>query len=271
MVLLNADIRGEHDAIVHYLTHSWTVAEVYGSRIESIARDEMRHLKWLAHTVVYLQGVPDFSPREAEPVLSPNEALDIDIAAENQAIAQYEDHLARLGDPKVEALISRILIDERDHRRQFQEMAAEAPETLRAEGGKDKPTAAVAQDLQQILSFEYRQILEYLFRYFVGVHGRAMGMTDEDRAVDEMKHMGWVAESMAFVGQFPRWQKAPGDRLSPAGRDEQQVYARVLAWSEQEAPDVAPLLRRIIAHEEYQVRTMQTEPWTVGSLKDQEG
>lgn len=266
--LLNADIRGEHDAIVHYLTHAWTVAEVYGPRIESIARDEMRHLKWLAHTVVSLQGVPDLTPRHAEPVTVLKEALVIDIAAENEAIAQYADHRERIDDPRIQALLARIIVDEKDHRRQFQEMAEQTEGTAPDfEAGPNVAVAEVAQHLQTLLGFEYQQILNYLFQYFVAVHGPSLGMNDEDRAVEEMKHLGWIAEALTPMGQYPDWRKASGHRVSPDS-PQKPVYQHVLAWAEQESPDFAPLMRRILAHQEYQWQNADASGWTVGPLKD---
>ncbi len=267
---MNADIRGEHDAIVHYLTHAWTVADLYGGNIESIARDEMRHLKWLAHTVVHLRGVPDFSPREVSPVVHLREALEIDIAAESEAIAQYEDHQARIDDAPVQALIGRILVDERDHRRQFREMLNKAPEGTWSEKAGDEAVSAAASNLQRLLSVEYRQILEYLFRYFVNVHGSQMGMTDEDRAVDEMKHLGWMAESMADLGRFPQWEKAPDPARGQGQFEEDPIYGKVLRWAQQENPDMVPLVERMIRHEEYQTQTGMLSPWTVGPLNQSE-
>lgn len=35
--LLNQDLFGEHDAILYYLTHAWTVASAYGPQILEIA------------------------------------------------------------------------------------------------------------------------------------------------------------------------------------------------------------------------------------------
>ncbi len=44
VLLLNHDLTGEHRAIVHYLTHAWTVVHEFGGSIEAIACDEMRHV-----------------------------------------------------------------------------------------------------------------------------------------------------------------------------------------------------------------------------------
>lgn len=88
--LLNADLRGEHVAIVQYLTHAWQLGEPWASRWESIARDEMRHFRWLAHAIVGLGGIPDLTP--PPPPASDGDLVRQDLAAEEAAIAQYRAH-----------------------------------------------------------------------------------------------------------------------------------------------------------------------------------
>jgi bacterioferritin len=62
VVLLNKDIEGEHAAIIQYLTHAYAMGEgELACEIEGIAREEMRHLDWLAETVTDLGGVPSFT------------------------------------------------------------------------------------------------------------------------------------------------------------------------------------------------------------------
>ncbi len=59
IALLNEDLEGEHGAIVQYLTHAYAMGEGEMScELEAIAREEMRHLDWLAETIVELGGFP---------------------------------------------------------------------------------------------------------------------------------------------------------------------------------------------------------------------
>ena len=59
IALLNQDIEGEHAAIIQYLTHAYAMGEgEMACEIEGIAREEMRHLDWLAETITDLGGVP---------------------------------------------------------------------------------------------------------------------------------------------------------------------------------------------------------------------
>ncbi len=267
---MNADIQGEHDAVVHYLMHAWTVAQVYGPQIEAIARDEMQHLKWLAHTVVHLRGTPDFSPRMVSPVSDLKSAVTADIAAENAAIAQYEDHIRQISDMTVQNLLRRIVLDERDHRRQFEEMLSKIDETDGELAGPSMvATKEVAQNLQKLLSYEYGQVLEFLFRYFVERHNETIGMGDEDRAIEEMKHLGWIAESMVALGTTPSW--LPEDNQTGSiedGSDEVKAYERLAEWAQNAYPEMIPRLHRIIGHEQYQNLTRHIRLFTVGSLKE---
>ena len=57
--LLNQDLQDEHGAIIQYLVHAFSMGEgEMACEIEAIARDEMRHLDWLAETIVELGGTP---------------------------------------------------------------------------------------------------------------------------------------------------------------------------------------------------------------------
>jgi len=55
IALLNQDLEDEHGAIIQYLNHAYGMGEgEMACEIEAIARDEMRHLDWLAETIVAL-------------------------------------------------------------------------------------------------------------------------------------------------------------------------------------------------------------------------
>jgi len=65
IALLNEDLEGEHAAIIQYLTHAYAMGEgEMACEIETIAREEMRHLDWLAETIVELGGVPSLERGE---------------------------------------------------------------------------------------------------------------------------------------------------------------------------------------------------------------
>jgi bacterioferritin len=57
IALLNQDLGGEHTAIIQYLTHAYAMGESeMACEIEAIAREEMRHLDWLAEKLVDKKG-----------------------------------------------------------------------------------------------------------------------------------------------------------------------------------------------------------------------
>jgi len=70
--VLNKDIENEHGAIVQYLTHAYAMGEGEMScEIEAIAREEMRHLDWLAEAVVEMGGVPSLTRGHTRMVVLP--------------------------------------------------------------------------------------------------------------------------------------------------------------------------------------------------------
>ncbi|HEX2170907.1 MAG TPA: ferritin-like domain-containing protein [Dehalococcoidia bacterium] len=125
--LLQDDIRGEHAAIMQYLQHAYRLPEgELPGEVEEIAREEMRHFRWLCEMVVDLGGVPTIN---RDPIFldAPTDIdlLRLDIDAEERAIAQYRDHIAAIDNARVVRLLERILADELAHRRGFGEFVEE--------------------------------------------------------------------------------------------------------------------------------------------------
>ena len=57
--LLSTDLQDEHGAIIQYLNHAYALGEGEMScEIEAVAREEMRHLDWLAEVIVEFGGTP---------------------------------------------------------------------------------------------------------------------------------------------------------------------------------------------------------------------
>jgi len=116
--LLNKDLEGEHAAIIQYLNHAYAIGEgEMACEIEAIAREEMRHLDWLAESIVSLGGTPSLVRSDmrmgGEPVAS---WMANDVLQEEDAIAMYEKHIKAIDDPKIKRLLERILSDEKSHR-----------------------------------------------------------------------------------------------------------------------------------------------------------
>ncbi len=201
---LRADMRDEHAAIVQYLQHAYALGETgEASEIEAIARDEMRHFDWLAEAIVELGGEPDMDRSTVD--LSGSGPLDWmarDAQAEERAIAQYEEHIAAADNHNVARLLRRILSDERAHRDQFAGLSGElAEESVESSGPLDERAAkgVPPQDvdiLQTGVRHEYSVILQYLYHNFV-MGNCEIGRELEMQAINEMQHLGWLAEEVA--------------------------------------------------------------------------
>ena len=119
--LLNLDLQDEHGAIIQYLSHAYAIGEGEMScEIEAMARDEMRHLDWLAETIVELGGKPSLK-RGTQNMAgkSPQEWMKNNVGLEEGAIEAYKKHIKAIDDPKIKRLLKRILADEQAHRGKF--------------------------------------------------------------------------------------------------------------------------------------------------------
>ena len=207
--LLNQDIRGEHMAIIQYLLHAYAIGESgEACEIEGIARDEMRHLKWLSETVVELGGTPTL---ERDPVdtsgAAPPDWMARDVGAEQNAIDLYVQHIAAIDDPEVVLLLQRILRDEYYHQGKFGGLGQELGGEGRQPVGPIRPedaTAASSRPLEILLEgiqHEYTVVLQYLFHSFT-TPDCEIAEEMEDQAINEMQHMGWFGEEAASRGAF---------------------------------------------------------------------
>jgi len=199
IALLTADMRGEHQAIIQYLRHAYMTAGVKESSIEAVARDEMRHLDWLADAITELGGDPTME-RDQVDMASGSAAGQMlkDVGLEQVAINQYRDHIARISDKKIQRLLSRILQDEIDHKAIFEELAQKAvdAEPQEAEQEVDAPDERTSAILNEGVRHEYTVILQYLYHSF---HAEGKELSEElmNAAINEMQHMGWLSENLA--------------------------------------------------------------------------
>jgi bacterioferritin len=234
VVLLKDDMKGEHAAIIQYLQHAYKIGEDAGevpSEIEGIARDEMRHFRWLGELVVELGGDPTM---ERDPIFldapGNSELLTLDVDAEQRAIEQYEAHIEAIDHPKVKRYLERILMDEKHHQGMFREFVEEMggdpdaevtpedtgpwnqdanppgqdleldesgkaiPADFEREGRNDHPLIKM---LNSRVRSEYETILLYLHQAFVTRNEKQRDHLISDRAVWHMTHMGTLAEAVA--------------------------------------------------------------------------
>lgn len=211
--LLRKDMQGEQQAIIQYLNHAYAMeeGEVPGE-IEGIAREEMRHYDWLADAITELGGDPTMV--RDKPDLSPGsdrEKMLKDVDLEQVAIDQYRDHIALIDNTKIQRLLAHILKDELFHQGQFRDLAEAVEDEAPAENHKTDgeasdtsgtPKERLAEVLNEGIRHEYTVILQYLYHSFVTEDCEEMDEL-QNAAINEMQHMGWLAEELAEKGMQP--------------------------------------------------------------------
>ncbi len=259
IALLNHDLEGEHAAIIQYLTQAYAMGEgEMACEIEAIAREEMRHLDWLAETIVELGGVPSLERGEmrmgGEAVA---DWMGNDVLLEEDGINLYREHIKAIDDPKIKRLLKRVLSDEESHHGDFQHFVGKAGK----EGAKDlrgTRTDSVTQTLNWGIEHEYTVILQYMLHSYLTTNKEAKKEL-EDQAINEMQHLGWLAEKMVDVSGSPRMEHTEVDQSTKTAdmlqadikieREVAVAYDR--AARETEDPKLRQLLIRIRDHEVY--------------------
>ena len=262
IAMLNKDIEGEHGAIIQYLSHAYAMGEGEMScEIEALAREEMRHLDWLAETVVELGGIPSLKRGKmrmggkAVPEWMAN-----DVRLEDDAIKLYKEHIKAIADPKIKRLLKRILSDEESHRGDFQHFIdkSKREESTDLRGNRKDDVSKV---LNWGIEHEYTVILQYLLSSYL-TPNKEVRKEMEDQAINEMQHLGWLAEEMVDGGSSPRIEhtkvdrsKRTADMLRSGIKIEKEVteaYDR--AAKKIKDPGLKKLLLRIRDHEIYHTK-----------------
>ncbi len=257
--LLNQDIEAEHGAIIQYLIHAYAMGEgEVACEIEALAREEMRHLDFLAETIVELGGVP--SMKRGKMRMGGKAVADWmsnDVLLEGDAIKQYKEHIKAISDPKIKRLLKRILSDEESHRGDFEHFVDKA----KKEGAKDvrgKRQDKVTKALNWGIEHEYTVILQYLLQSYLTPNEEASEEL-EDQAINEMQHLGWLAEELVDGGGSPKIEHKKIDRSTKTAdmlkadikieKEVAEAYDRTA--KEVKEKDLKQLLRRIRDHEIY--------------------
>ena len=259
IALLNQDLEGEHGAIIQYLTHAYAMGEgEMACEIEAIAREEMRHLDWLAETIVELGGVPKLKRGKMRMGdQSVTDWMRNDVLLEEEGMNLYREHIKLVDDPKIKRLLQRILSDEESHHGDFMHFVDKAQK----EGAKDVRGSRqdrITQILNRGIEHEYTVILQYLFHSYM-TKNKEVKKQMEDQAINEMQHLGWLAEEMVGGGGKPRIEHTEVDQSTKTAdmlradiKIEQEVAAEYdRAAKEVEEVDLKQLLLRIRDHEVY--------------------
>jgi len=261
IALLNEDLEGEHGAIIQYLSHAYAMGEgELACEIEAISREEMRHLDWLAETIVELGGKPSMKRGKMRMTgKSISDWMKNDVLLEEDAINMYKEHIQAISDRKMKRLLKRILSDEESHHGDF----AHFVEKAKKEGATDlrgDRNDGVTQVLNWGIEHEYTVVLQYLLHSYMATN-EEMKLEMEDQAINEMQHMGWLAEKMVSGKGNPRLEHTNIDkstRMSDMLRADIKIEKEVAAEYDRaakEAKDASlkKLLIRIRDHEIYHV------------------
>ena len=261
IALLNKDLEGEHGAIIQYLTHAYAMGEgELACEIEALAREEMRHLDWLAETIVELGGKPSMKRGKMRTAgKSVPDWMKNDVLLEEDAITMYKEHIKAIGDRKIKRLLKRILSDEESHHGDFVHFVDKA----KREGAKDirgNRKDKVSQILNWGIEHEYTVILQYLLQSYMATN-EEMKEEMQDQAINEMQHMGWLAEEMVSGKGSPKMEYAKIDKSTKMAdmlRADIKIEKEVAAKYDKSAkevtePDLKKLLKRIRDHELYHI------------------
>ncbi|MGD9143349.1 MAG: ferritin-like domain-containing protein [Dehalococcoidia bacterium] len=271
--ILNADLQDEHGAIIQYLGHAYAMGEGEMScEIEAIAREEMRHLDWLAETIVELGGQPSLqrgTMRTGGKTVA--EWMKNNVTLEEGAIKHYQEHIEMIDDPKIKRLLKRILADEQSHHGDFEHFVEKsAREGAEDQRGKRKDDTT--KTLNWGIEHEYTVVLQYLFHSYMTENPEARKQL-EDQAINEMQHLGWLAEEMVGGGGNPAIEHTKPDQSTDTAdmleadiKIEKEVAdAYDKAAKATDDKDLKKLLIRIRDNEKYHLNVFND------LLKDEEG
>jgi bacterioferritin len=128
---LNHDLAGEYQAIVMYTHYSAKLTGPYRRELRTLFQaeiaDEQGHAQFLADKVASLGGEPTSAPRPVPPADQPRQMLEQALAAEMQAIIDYDARIHQaeaFGDIGLKVDLENQLADETRHREEIERILA---------------------------------------------------------------------------------------------------------------------------------------------------
>ena len=128
---LNHDLAGEYQAILMYIQYSAKLTGPYRRELRALFQaevaDETRHAQFLADKVAALGGEPTTTPRAVPQADQPREMLEQALAAEKQAIADYDERLRQadsFGDVGLKVSLENQVADETRHKEEIERVLA---------------------------------------------------------------------------------------------------------------------------------------------------
>jgi bacterioferritin len=216
---LNEDLALEHGAIIQYVVHGVQLRDTaITDPVRKTAREEMWQFEWLAEAIRDRGGEPVLDRADVFLSTSMADSMREDVATEDLALDHYAATLELIGgsDPELTRLIERIAEDERHHRGTFERLAAEVKA-----GGEEAYAAHPLmgpEDLAVVgptIAVEYATVLQYLFNKY-GCGDCDLGEDYFELAVDEMRHLSWVASYVPGLVD-PQPPEVPADRVRWVG------------------------------------------------------
>lgn len=270
LVSLKEDIALEHAAIMQYVVHGVLLRDVgMTDPVRKVAREEMWHFEFLSEAIRDRGGNLTIDRAEVVLPASMADSLREDVAAENRALAHYAHTLEVLGDsdPELSRLIDRIVEDERHHRAKFGRLAEE----VRA-GGEQAYAAHPLMGPEDMgvvgptIGVEYASVLQYLMNKY-GCGDCESAEEYFELAVDEMRHLSWVATYVPGLGA-PRPPDVPSEQVRFVGSTgeareaAERLEAAAIEFysakiSDAKSRDLADDLRRALGQHEYHQRDLE--------------
>ena len=128
---LNHDLAGEYQAIVMYIQYSAKLTGPYRRELRALFQaeiaDEQGHAQFLADKIATLGGEPTTEPRAIPHADQPKEMLEHALAAEKQAIADYDERLRQaeaFGDVGLKVSLENQVADETRHKEEIERVLA---------------------------------------------------------------------------------------------------------------------------------------------------
>lgn len=128
---LNHDLAGEYQAILMYIHYSAKLTGPYRRELRALFQaeitDEQGHAQFLADKITALGGEPTTEPRAIPHADQPKEMLEQALAAEKQAIADYEARLRQadaFGDVGLKVSLENQVADETRHKEELERVLA---------------------------------------------------------------------------------------------------------------------------------------------------
>jgi len=128
---LNHDLAGEYQAILMYTHYSAKLTGPYRRELRALFQaeigDEQGHAQFLADKIAALGGEPTCQPRPVPHADQPREMLDHALAAEKQAVTDYNARIRQaevFGDFGLKAELESQVADETRHKEELERILA---------------------------------------------------------------------------------------------------------------------------------------------------